>query len=125
MTPRERIRAVLRHQQPDRVPRMTNFYPTAFGPHPGRPREVEFETDIRFVALPEPEEQVEFMRYLERVRSRGLAAVLDYRRPEFLAREDFADAGHLRSRGALVYSRRLAEDLAGILTGLAVPHTDR
>jgi uroporphyrinogen decarboxylase len=44
---------------------MANFYPTTFGPHPGRPREVEFETDIRFVTLPEPEEQVEFMRYLE------------------------------------------------------------
>jgi uroporphyrinogen decarboxylase len=65
MTPRERIRAVLRRQQPDRVPRMTNFYPTAFGPHPGRPAEVEFETDIRFVTLPEPEEQIEFMRYLK------------------------------------------------------------
>jgi hypothetical protein len=65
MTPRERIRAVLLRQQPDRVPRMTNFYPTAFGPHPGRPSEVEFETDIRFVTLPEPEEQIEFMRYLK------------------------------------------------------------
>jgi len=65
VTPRERIQAVLRHQQPDRVPRMINFYPTVFGPHPGRSREAEFETDIRFVGMPEPQEQVDFLRYLK------------------------------------------------------------
>jgi uroporphyrinogen decarboxylase len=65
MNSRERIRAVLQHRQPDRVPRMINFYPTAFGAHPGRSGEVEFETDIRFVGIPEPREQVEFLRYLK------------------------------------------------------------
>jgi len=65
VTPRERIQAVLRHQQPDRVPRMINFYPTVFGQHPGRSREVEFETDIRFVGIPEPQEQIDFLRYLK------------------------------------------------------------
>ena len=45
MRPRERIQTVLRHEQPDRVPRMVNFYPTIFGPHPGRPEEVRFDTD--------------------------------------------------------------------------------
>jgi uroporphyrinogen decarboxylase len=44
---------------------MINFYPTEFGAHPGRSREVEFETDIRFVGIPEPEEQIDFMRYLK------------------------------------------------------------
>jgi uroporphyrinogen decarboxylase len=65
MTPRERIRAVLAHREPDRVPRMVNFYPTAFGNHPGRSSDARFETDIRFVGIPEPEEQVDFMRYLK------------------------------------------------------------
>jgi uroporphyrinogen decarboxylase len=65
MTPRERIRAVLRHEQPDRVPRMLNFYPTVFGPHPGRSGDEKFATDIRFVGFAEPEEQVDFLRYLK------------------------------------------------------------
>jgi uroporphyrinogen decarboxylase len=65
MNPRERIRAVLQHRQPDRVPRMINFYPTAFGAHPGRSTEGEFETDIRFVGIAEPQEQVDFLRYLK------------------------------------------------------------
>ena len=51
MTPLERIRTVLRHRQPDRVPRMVNFYPTRFGPHPGKSRDAKFETDIRFVKV--------------------------------------------------------------------------
>jgi uroporphyrinogen decarboxylase len=65
MSARERIRAVLRHERPDRVPRMANFYPTLFGAHPGRPEKVEFETDIRFVGIIEPEEQTDFLEYLE------------------------------------------------------------
>ena len=65
MTPRERIQAVLRHRQPDRVPRMVNFYPTVFGPHPGRSRKARFETDIRFADITEPQEQVDFLRYLK------------------------------------------------------------
>jgi uroporphyrinogen decarboxylase len=65
MNPRQRIQTVLRHRQPDRVPRMVNFYPTAFGAHPGRSGDARFETDIRFVGLPEPREQVDFLRYLK------------------------------------------------------------
>jgi uroporphyrinogen decarboxylase len=65
MNPRERIQTLLRHRQPDRVPKMTNFYPTVLGAHPGRPRKVEFETDIRFVGIPAPKEQVDFLHYLE------------------------------------------------------------
>ncbi len=65
MTPRERIRCVLRHERPDRVPRMVNFYPTTFGPHPGRDRNTEFATDIRFVSIEAPREQGDFLRYLE------------------------------------------------------------
>jgi uroporphyrinogen decarboxylase len=65
MRPRERIQTVLRHEQPDRVPRMVNFYPTSFGPHPGRTDEVEFDTDIRFVGIEEPKEQKDFLHYLE------------------------------------------------------------
>ena len=65
MNPRERIQALLRHQEPDRVPRMVNFYPTVFGAHPGRNRDAKFDTDIRFVGFPEPEEQVDFLRYLK------------------------------------------------------------
>jgi uroporphyrinogen decarboxylase len=64
MTPRERIRTVLDHAQPDRVPKMLNFYPVAFGPHPGRTELVEFDTDIRFVRIEEAEEQADFLRYL-------------------------------------------------------------
>jgi uroporphyrinogen decarboxylase len=65
MSARERIQTVLRHEQPDRVPRMINFYPTALGPHPGRTDGPEFDTDIRFVGIPEPREQKDFLRYLE------------------------------------------------------------
>ena len=65
MRPRERIQTVLRHEQPDRVPRMVNFYPTKFGDPPGRPREVEFDTDIRFVRIAEPKERDDFLGYLE------------------------------------------------------------
>jgi uroporphyrinogen decarboxylase len=65
MTPLERIQTLLRHEQPDRVPRMVNFFPTTFGPHPGRGDEAEFETDIRFVGVVEPKEQLDFLRYLE------------------------------------------------------------
>jgi uroporphyrinogen decarboxylase len=65
MRARERIQTVLRHEQPDRVPKMVNFYPTTFGPHPGRPQEVQFDTDIRFVNIAEPKEQADFLRYLQ------------------------------------------------------------
>lgn len=65
MRPRERIQTVLRHEQPDRVPKMLNFYPTKLGDHPGRTREVEFDTDIRFVRIAEPKERDDFLHYLE------------------------------------------------------------
>ncbi len=69
MNPRERVLAVLRHQQPDRVPRMVNFYPTSFERFPGKSGEELFDTEIRFVDIREPREQVDFLRYL-----RGLPA---------------------------------------------------
>jgi hypothetical protein len=65
MDPRQRIRTVLGHRVPDRVPRMVNFYPTEFGAHPGRSGDEGFETDIRFVDPPEPRDQADFLRYLE------------------------------------------------------------
>ncbi len=65
MTPWERIRCAVRHEVPDRVPRMLNFYPTTLGPHPGRRRGEDFETDIRFVTIRAPQEQADFLEYLE------------------------------------------------------------
>jgi uroporphyrinogen decarboxylase len=65
MNARERVQSVLQHHQPDRVPRMVNFYPTGFGPHPGRREGEQFETDIRFLEIQEPREQVDFLRYLK------------------------------------------------------------
>ncbi len=65
MNSRERVRAVLQHREPDRVPRMVNVYPTVFGKHPGRIGDEAFETDIRFTGFPEPEDQADFLRYLE------------------------------------------------------------
>ncbi len=64
MNPRERIQAVLRHQQPDRVPKMVNFYETEFARHPGRDASDLFDTEIRFVSLSAPAEQSDFIRYL-------------------------------------------------------------
>jgi len=64
MRARERIQTVLRHEEPDRVPKMVNFYRTVFGAHPGKPEDARFDTDIRFVAMGAPDEQGEFLRYL-------------------------------------------------------------
>ena len=64
MNPRERVLAVLRHQQPDRVPKMVNFYPVSFPQHRGRGAEEVFDTEIRFVRIREPREQADFLRYL-------------------------------------------------------------
>jgi uroporphyrinogen decarboxylase len=64
MNPRERVLAVLRHKQPDRIPRMVNFYPTAFSRYPGREGGEVFDCEIRFVSTTTPGEQSDFMRYL-------------------------------------------------------------
>jgi len=64
MNPRERIQALLRHEQPDRVPKMANFYPFEFRRHPGRDAGEVFGCDIRFVSIREPRPQVDFLRYL-------------------------------------------------------------
>jgi uroporphyrinogen decarboxylase len=64
MNPRERVLAVVRHQQPDRVPKMVNFYPTSFRKHPRREAGEVFDTEIRFVRIDAPREQSDFMRYL-------------------------------------------------------------
>ncbi|GAB4479997.1 MAG: uroporphyrinogen decarboxylase family protein [Anaerolineae bacterium] len=65
MNARQRIQAVLRGEQPDRVPRMVNFYPTEFDRHPGREAGEVFDCDIRFVEITEPEPQRSFLRYLK------------------------------------------------------------
>lgn len=64
MTPRERVLCVLRHRQPDRVPRMVNFYPWEFPQHPGREAGEVFDCDIRFVEIEAPARQNEFLKYL-------------------------------------------------------------
>ncbi len=64
MTPRERVLAALRRQQPDRVPKMINFYPHTFSQHGGRNSEEIFDTDIRFVEIAAPREQSRFLDYL-------------------------------------------------------------
>lgn len=64
MNPRERIQAVLRHELPDRVPRMVNFYPTAFARYPAREAGEVFDCDIRFVSITAPREQSDFLHYL-------------------------------------------------------------
>ena len=64
MNPRQRIQAVLRHEQPDRVPKMVNFYSTEFARFPGVTGEELFDTEIRFVSVQEPVEQTSFLRYL-------------------------------------------------------------
>ncbi len=64
MNPRERVLAVLRGDQPDRVPKMINFYPFSFEQHNGRSSEEIFGTDIRFVSINAPQEQKDFLAYL-------------------------------------------------------------
>jgi uroporphyrinogen decarboxylase len=65
MNPRERVQAVLRHQQPDRVPKMVNFYPTEFACCPGMEGGEVFDCEIRFIRIDEPAEQRDFLRYLK------------------------------------------------------------
>jgi uroporphyrinogen decarboxylase len=65
MNPRERILTVLRHEQPDCVPRMVNFYETEFARFPGREASDVFDTEIRFVSIRAPSEQSDFMKYLK------------------------------------------------------------
>jgi uroporphyrinogen decarboxylase len=60
----ERLQALLRHERPDRLPCAVAFYDTDWGSHPGRPRREDFETDLRFVSIREPDEQRSFLKYL-------------------------------------------------------------
>ena len=64
MNPRERVLTVLRGGQPDRVPKMVNFYPVTLARYPGREAGEVFDTEIRFVRISAPEEQEDFLRYL-------------------------------------------------------------
>lgn len=64
MRPRERVRTVLRHEVPDRVPKMVNFFSTTFDRYPDRTAEEVFDTDIRFVRIAAPDTQGEFLSYL-------------------------------------------------------------
>jgi uroporphyrinogen decarboxylase len=61
----ERVRTALRLQQPDRVPKMVNFYSWEFPQYPDREAGDVFGCDIRFVRLDAPKEQRHFLRYLE------------------------------------------------------------
>ena len=66
MTPRERVLAVLSNQQPDRVPKMANFYPENLPELDERGAEGDyFGTEIRFVEFKPPAEQSAFLRYLD------------------------------------------------------------
>ena len=66
MTPRERVLAVLSNQQPDRVPKMANFYPENLPELGERGAEGDyFGTEIRFVEFKPPAEQSAFLRYLD------------------------------------------------------------
>ncbi len=64
MNPRERIRAVLRGEQPDRIPKMVNFYPWSFPQHPDREAGELFDCEVRFVRIDPPHQQADFLRYL-------------------------------------------------------------
>jgi uroporphyrinogen decarboxylase len=66
MTPRERVLAVLSGRQPDRVPRMANFYPETLPELGKRGAEGDyFGTEIRFVEFEPPPQQEAFLDYLE------------------------------------------------------------
>ncbi len=66
MTPRERVLAVLNGRQPDRVPKMANFYPESLPELGERGAEGDyFGTEIRFVEFEPPAEQSAFLNYLE------------------------------------------------------------
>jgi uroporphyrinogen decarboxylase len=64
MNPRERVLAVLHHHQPDRIPKMVNFYSWQFPQYPGREAGEVFDTEIRFVKIETPSPQQSFLRYL-------------------------------------------------------------
>jgi uroporphyrinogen decarboxylase len=66
MTPRERVLAVLSGRQPDRAPKMANFYPETLPELGERGAEGDFfGTDIRFVEFEPPPEQEAFLEYLD------------------------------------------------------------
>jgi hypothetical protein len=64
MNHRKRIHAVLRGEQPDRIPRMVNFYPWSFPQYPNREAGEMFDCDIRFVRMHPPRQQADFLNYL-------------------------------------------------------------
>lgn len=64
MRPRDRVQAVLRGEQPDRVPKMVNFYPCTLPGHRDLDLDEHFNTDIRFVRIGAPQEQKDFLAYL-------------------------------------------------------------
>ncbi|MCZ7541499.1 MAG: hypothetical protein M5U29_16625 [Anaerolineae bacterium] len=65
MRPRERVQAVLRHQPPDRLPRMVNFYRWSFPQYPDRDASEMFDCEIRFVTADPPGQQASFLSYLK------------------------------------------------------------
>jgi uroporphyrinogen decarboxylase len=66
MTPRERVLAVLSGRQPDRVPKMANFYPETLPELGERGAEGDyFGTEIRFVDFEPPPQQKAFLDYLD------------------------------------------------------------
>jgi hypothetical protein len=78
MNHRERVHAVLRGEQPDRVPRMVNFYPWSFPQYPNREAGELFDCDIRFGRIDPPRQQTAFLNYLRTERGRLAIYAPDY-----------------------------------------------
>jgi uroporphyrinogen decarboxylase len=69
VTSRDRVLTALSIHEPDRVPVALSFYPTVSPQTRGNDADAELGTDVRFVEFEPPQEQDEFLGYLERLPS--------------------------------------------------------
>jgi len=69
LTSRDRVLTALSIHEPDRVPVALSFYPTVLRQTRGKDADAELGTDVRFVEFDPPQEQDEFLGYLERLPS--------------------------------------------------------
>lgn len=67
MNARERVRAALRCRKPDRLPKALGFFPQSLSAIPRIEPEDYFDLDVRFVEFDPPDNQDEFLNYLERL----------------------------------------------------------
>lgn len=67
LTSRDRVLTALSIREPDRVPVALSFYPTVLRQTRGKDADAELGTDVRFVEFEPPQEQDEFLEYLERL----------------------------------------------------------